>query len=218
MPCARCIDISHYTLLLSTHVTRCSIFKYGSIILSRLRASIGVTRSYSSRPFICALVYTQCTFMKRVWTPHLTMEVQQCGVSNTMIHLEYVMDNWFLHETVTYMYMDILMHDYALTCLVVPQMPWCWGQWGCLSLGTAAPSLRCSACGWEDGYTIQESHCELICSAQSDNLCNLKTALHILRILRLSRQSGDCITRVQSRDCAEHIYTIKDMLNSERTQ
>ena len=30
-------------------------FQYGSIILPRLWASIGVTRSYSSRPFLCAL-------------------------------------------------------------------------------------------------------------------------------------------------------------------
>ena len=38
------------------HVTRYSIFGNSSIILPRLRASIGVTRSYSSRPFLCALV------------------------------------------------------------------------------------------------------------------------------------------------------------------
>ena len=30
-------------------------FWYGSIILTGLRASIGVTRSYSSHPFLCAL-------------------------------------------------------------------------------------------------------------------------------------------------------------------
>ena len=39
------------TLLL--HVTRCSIFSNSSIILPGLRASIGVTRSYSSCPFLC---------------------------------------------------------------------------------------------------------------------------------------------------------------------
>ena len=38
------------------HVTRYSIFSNSSIILPGLRASIGVTRSYSSRPFLCALV------------------------------------------------------------------------------------------------------------------------------------------------------------------
>ena len=37
------------------HVTRCSIFSNSSITLPGLRASIGVTRSYSSRPFLCAL-------------------------------------------------------------------------------------------------------------------------------------------------------------------
>ena len=37
------------------HVTRYSIFSNSSIILPRLRASIGVTRSYSSRPFLCTL-------------------------------------------------------------------------------------------------------------------------------------------------------------------
>ena len=38
------------------HVTRYSIFSNSSIISPGLRASIGVTRSYSSRPFLCALV------------------------------------------------------------------------------------------------------------------------------------------------------------------
>ena len=33
-------------------------FSNSSIILPGLRASIGVTRSYSSRPFLCALVTT----------------------------------------------------------------------------------------------------------------------------------------------------------------
>ena len=37
------------------HVTRCSIFSNSSIILPALRASIGVTRSYSSHPLLCAL-------------------------------------------------------------------------------------------------------------------------------------------------------------------
>ena len=37
------------------HVTRYSIFSNSSIILPGLRASIGVTRSYSSRQFLCAL-------------------------------------------------------------------------------------------------------------------------------------------------------------------
>ena len=36
------------------HVTRCSIFSNSSIILPRW-ASIGVTHSYSKRPFLCAL-------------------------------------------------------------------------------------------------------------------------------------------------------------------
>ena len=38
------------------HVTRCSIFSNSSIILPGLQASIGVTRSCSSHPFLCALV------------------------------------------------------------------------------------------------------------------------------------------------------------------
>ena len=42
-------------LALLLHVTRYSIFSNSSIILPGLRASIGVTRSYSSRPFLCAL-------------------------------------------------------------------------------------------------------------------------------------------------------------------
>ena len=42
-------------MALLLHVTRYSIFSNSSIILSGLRASIGVTRSYSSRPFLCAL-------------------------------------------------------------------------------------------------------------------------------------------------------------------
>ena len=37
------------------HVTRYSIFSNSSIILPGIRASIGVTRSYSSRPFLCTL-------------------------------------------------------------------------------------------------------------------------------------------------------------------
>ena len=37
------------------HVTRYSVFSNSSIILPGLRASIGVTRSYSSRQFLCAL-------------------------------------------------------------------------------------------------------------------------------------------------------------------
>ena len=37
------------------HVTRYSIFINSSIILPGLRASIGVTCSYSNRPFLCAL-------------------------------------------------------------------------------------------------------------------------------------------------------------------
>ena len=37
------------------HVTRYSIFSNSSIILPGIRASIGVTRSYSSHPFLCAL-------------------------------------------------------------------------------------------------------------------------------------------------------------------
>ena len=39
-------------------MTGCSIFSNSSIILTRLWASIGVTRAYSSRPFLCALVDT----------------------------------------------------------------------------------------------------------------------------------------------------------------
>ena len=37
------------------HVTRCSIFSNSSIILPGLWASVGVTRSYSNRPFVCTL-------------------------------------------------------------------------------------------------------------------------------------------------------------------
>ena len=37
------------------HMTRYSIFSNSSIILPGLRAFIGVTRSYSSRLFLCAL-------------------------------------------------------------------------------------------------------------------------------------------------------------------
>ena len=49
---------------LFSHVTRYSIFSNSSIILLGLRASIGVTRSYSSRPFLCALVYCHsCTHL-----------------------------------------------------------------------------------------------------------------------------------------------------------
>ena len=36
------------------HVTRYSIFSNSSIILPGLQGSIGVTGSYSSRPFLCA--------------------------------------------------------------------------------------------------------------------------------------------------------------------
>ena len=36
-------------------LARDSIFSNSSIIFHGLRASIGVTRSYSSRPFLCAL-------------------------------------------------------------------------------------------------------------------------------------------------------------------
>ena len=45
------------------HMTRCSIFSNSSIIFPGLRASIGVTHSYSSHPFICTLgaVYNRCT-------------------------------------------------------------------------------------------------------------------------------------------------------------
>ena len=39
--------------------TGCSIFSNSSIILPGLRASIGVTRSYFSRPFLCALGFDQ---------------------------------------------------------------------------------------------------------------------------------------------------------------
>ena len=38
------------------HVTRYSIFSNNSISFPGLHASIGVTSSYSSRPFLCALV------------------------------------------------------------------------------------------------------------------------------------------------------------------
>ena len=38
---------------------------------------------------------------------------------------------------------------------------------------------------------------EYICSAQSGNLRNLEIALGILEILRLCRQSWDCVTRVR---------------------
>ena len=38
------------------HVTRCSIVSNSSTILSGLQASIGVTRSYSSRLFLCTFL------------------------------------------------------------------------------------------------------------------------------------------------------------------
>ena len=50
----------HAALLL--HMTRYSIFSNSSIILPGLWASIGVTRSYSSRPFLCALAH-RCNVM-----------------------------------------------------------------------------------------------------------------------------------------------------------
>ena len=46
------VEVSTAFLL---HVTRCSIFSNSSVILPGLQASIGVTLSYSSRPFLCAL-------------------------------------------------------------------------------------------------------------------------------------------------------------------
>ena len=124
----------------------------------------------------------------------------------TYLRMNMPLPAWSSHKWICSYLPGRPTNEYALTCLVVPQMPWCWGQWGCLSLGTAAPSLHCSACGWEDGYTIQEKPlwvAECICSVQSDNLCNLETALHILRILRLSRQSEDCITRVCNLEVAQ---------------
>ena len=62
------LQLLHYGQLCLTptalllHVTRYSIFSNSSIILPRLRASIGVTRSYSSRPFLCTLVSIYGTF------------------------------------------------------------------------------------------------------------------------------------------------------------
>ena len=44
--------------VLLLHVTRYSIFSNSSIILPGLQASIGVTHSYSSRSFLCALGQT----------------------------------------------------------------------------------------------------------------------------------------------------------------
>ena len=52
------VEVSVALLL---HVTRCSIFSNSSIILPGLWASIGVTRSSSSRPFLCALA------VHRIW-------------------------------------------------------------------------------------------------------------------------------------------------------
>ena len=63
------------------HVTRCSIFSNTSIILPGLRASIGVTCSFSSRPFLCALVISYAALMgegnsgrgsvyDRLWSVH----------------------------------------------------------------------------------------------------------------------------------------------------
>ena len=48
------LEVEVLTALL-LHVTRYSIFSNSSLILPGLWASIGVTHSYSSRPFLCAL-------------------------------------------------------------------------------------------------------------------------------------------------------------------
>ena len=46
------VEVSTALLL---HVTKCSTFSNSSIILPGLQTAIRATRSYSSRPFLCAL-------------------------------------------------------------------------------------------------------------------------------------------------------------------
>ena len=48
------------------HVIMYSIFSNNSIILPGLQASIGVTRSYSSHPFLCALVKVKSQLYHRL--------------------------------------------------------------------------------------------------------------------------------------------------------
>ena len=56
MHCTCCVtSYKPLLMLLSVHVTSVLFL---AIILARLRASIGVARSYSSRPFVCALAET----------------------------------------------------------------------------------------------------------------------------------------------------------------
>ena len=50
------------------HVTRYSIYSNSSIILPGLRASIGVTHSYSSRPFLCNLGVVIGILWPHVWS------------------------------------------------------------------------------------------------------------------------------------------------------
>ena len=68
-----------------------------SIILTRLWASIGVTRSYSSRPFLCALARSYCLYYVRFPPPgqqpfllhhckHYTGYIIICTLSFTYIH------------------------------------------------------------------------------------------------------------------------------------
>ena len=55
---ACCTEISHFVNVanyVSVHMTS-ALFLYGPSILTGLRASIGVTRSHSSHPYLCTLV------------------------------------------------------------------------------------------------------------------------------------------------------------------
>ena len=63
------------------HVTRYSIFSNSLVILPRLRASIGVTHSYSSRPFLCALGYMQ-SHMQGVVTYMSPVEAFATGIKS----------------------------------------------------------------------------------------------------------------------------------------
>ena len=55
MHCTHCIEINHFINAAKYARDQCFILQYGSIILPWLRASIGVTRSYSSRPSLVPL-------------------------------------------------------------------------------------------------------------------------------------------------------------------
>ena len=72
-----CVEISHLVNVAKHACDQCSIF---TIILLWLQASIGVTRSYSSRPFLCALAIIQLLiFHSQCWPraaiSHITDQV-----------------------------------------------------------------------------------------------------------------------------------------------